>query len=651
MNKFALTFFFISLTVAVFCQDTTLHVEITPIEITDVRDMEEEVITLRRNHFLSYPASFDDPSRLLLKFPAISVLNDQSNFIIYRGMPPHFTQWSMYGAPIVNPNHLTNAGTFSDRSSRSAGGVNMLSGQVIGAMQYLEPTDMDHFGNGLAGIADISLRQSYRDQRFVNLGLIGLEVGMEKTSEQADILVNYRYSTLGVLSAAGVDLGDEEIGFQDAVGSVNFKNVGGGNLRLYGAYGLSSNDHPALEDSAAVEVKDIQDIYYRNTVWMGGINYAKEKNGRKTSATINISGKTEERSSQLGENNITDLDIPSTSFELGETLLSGVVNSKKRNFGYRQLVNLHRFDLDGVDDNYLLSRTGLMLNTGEEEWFRIHTLTELVYDNRNNQVTIEPTISYDTDRWTIAYSYRTMMQSPELYLRGKNEELRRSASFNGSLEYRRGITARLFYHRLVNLPAYYDGETFYHDMAHQDAEINVTLENNGKATIYGLGLGYEKNISNNSKIRINTSIFNNESELTEDTKFNSPYNFGHITNVMWFTRWNLTSSKYLQLTSALHYRGGAYDQMIDLDRSRQAESTIYNYSMINENRLSDYWRWDLRLNYIIQGNGNKQVISLDIQNVTGRQNDAYHYYDPLADEVLLKKQLGLIPILSYRVVW
>jgi len=86
----------------------------TPIEIKTSRSYDNGVVTLGRSQFLSFPASFDDPARLLLKYPGISTPNDQANAVIYHGLPSHMHQWQLYGARTLNPNHLSNAGTAND---------------------------------------------------------------------------------------------------------------------------------------------------------------------------------------------------------------------------------------------------------------------------------------------------------------------------------------------------------------------------------------------------------------------------------------------------------------------------------------------------------------------------------------------------------
>ena len=45
------------------------------------------------------------------------------------------------------------------------------------------------------------------------------------------------------------------------------------------------------------------------------------------------------------------------------------------------------------------------------------------------------------------------------------------------------------------------------------------------------------------------------------------------------------------------------------------------------------------------------MLALDIQNLTNAENAAFSYYDVQKGELVVKNQLGLIPILSYRVTF
>ena len=67
----------------------------------------------------------------------------------------------------------------------------------------------------------------------------------------------------------------------------------------------------------------------------------------------------------------------------------------------------------------------------------------------------------------------------------------------------------------------------------------------------------------------------------------------------------------------------------------------------SKRKLGDYKRLDLRLEF---GNDKSSWI-LDIQNVAGFENEAYYYFDAYLDRTLLEKQLGTIPVLSYKRVF
>ena len=71
---------------------------------------------------------------------------------------------------------------------------------------------------------DMNLRKgnSSESEWTAQAGLIGIDIANEgpiSDNSDASYLINYRYSTLGLLSAMGVDLGDERIGFSRYIGA------------------------------------------------------------------------------------------------------------------------------------------------------------------------------------------------------------------------------------------------------------------------------------------------------------------------------------------------------------------------------------------------------------------------------------------------
>ena len=86
---------------------------------------------------------------------------------------------------------------------------------------------------------DLQLRPGSTARRgfTVQAGLIGIDLSAEgpfKKDGRGSYLVNYRYSTLGLLGAMGVELGDEAITFQDLSFNVSLPIKERSTLTIFG---------------------------------------------------------------------------------------------------------------------------------------------------------------------------------------------------------------------------------------------------------------------------------------------------------------------------------------------------------------------------------------------------------------------------------
>ncbi|NJL75277.1 MAG: TonB-dependent receptor [Saprospiraceae bacterium] len=215
-----------------------------------------------------YPATFYDPARLVALYPGVANVNNQGNAISVRGNSPNNNIWRLEGVEIVNPNHTPNAGTFSDRITQSSGGVNILSAQMLGYSNFLTGAFPAQYGNVLGGALDMNLRKGNNQQHeFIGqIGLVGIDLAAEGPLNRgagASYLANYRYSTIGLLSDLGVDVGDEQISFQDASLHLTFPTQKVGAFTLFGIVGQSENIFETSRDSLLWEEnKDRFDIFF-----------------------------------------------------------------------------------------------------------------------------------------------------------------------------------------------------------------------------------------------------------------------------------------------------------------------------------------------------------------------------------------------------
>ncbi len=674
-----LVFLFQSL--GVVSQDTTA-IELLPVEINDRKVYSPDKIQLSRSNFLSSPASFDDPSRLLMKYPGFTVSNDQNNAIIYEGMPSHYSTWSMYGAQIASPNHLSNAGTANDKSSRTAGGVNMISGQVIGTLDY--QTGINGPAHGIGGVADLSLRAPYKNSITANLSLIGLEAGIDRVFDkgQSTLIGNYRYSTVGLLGQLGVDLGDEIITYQDAVVEYrrNWKDL---EIRFTGVYGKSGNDHAAsvMQGDPDAKFKSIQNIEFDATNKLLSVT---AKNNEYV-MTFAYSSRNNERVNNFVFDNRDELVLSNSN----ENIISLYANRKwvHNNFHINTGVNVNRFDHQIVDlnsrnynsltDEYdrkiffkdsnfeLRPKVVVDWNVSENQKFKFGSsayFSSLNEDEAKRNFTyLLPFIAYQGKlKWlNTSVSIQNDRQSVSPEILGMQ-----GIDYIGAFD-NRNLKSINSWALKVNLNTSGHGVLAFSNFIFDTPESiaigqftgneNFGIDEIGKlpigrywasndVTTFGLK-AYTKFDIVGYGVNANFTIMNSQMDAKSGGQV--PLDFDKSFNLGLGKIFRFRDEKSLRITSSFHFRNGFQRLRIDMDESRARLQTVY--SGLDYGRLKTYQRLDLRISYIKKGKW-KNVISLDIQNVMNRQNDAFYYFDPLLDEVQLQKQLGLIPILSWRVV-
>jgi hypothetical protein len=145
--------------------------------------------------------NFDDPVRVAHSQPGIVQLNDQANHLSARGQSPIFNNWYLEGLEIVNPNHTSNAGTFSDLPTQYGGGVNMFSAQILGSTDVytgMGPLTIDH---AAGATINMHLHETAQPEWRAKAGLIGFELGGgSKVGRNGILDVNLRYSFTGVIN-------------------------------------------------------------------------------------------------------------------------------------------------------------------------------------------------------------------------------------------------------------------------------------------------------------------------------------------------------------------------------------------------------------------------------------------------------------------
>ena len=199
-----------------------------------------------------YAGGFDDPARLASSFAGVAS-NISNNAIIIRGNAPKFIQWKMEGIEIPNPNHFADLGIFG------GGGLTALSSNLLANSDFFTGAFPSEYNNAISGVFDMKMRKgnNYKHEHSAEVGLIGIDFTSEgplNKNKNSSYLVNYRYSTLGLLSSL---LPEDAQGtnYQDLAFKLNFYTKKAGSFSFWGLGLIDNSGTNAKKDISLWEYK------------------------------------------------------------------------------------------------------------------------------------------------------------------------------------------------------------------------------------------------------------------------------------------------------------------------------------------------------------------------------------------------------------
>ena len=629
-------------------------------------------ILLDERQYKLMPASFQDPARVLIKYPGFTTTNDQSNAMRFRGFSAETIQWQLMGADIVNPNHLSNTGTIDDFSTVNAGGVNAISGSALGMFRFISNPSSISFGNIMSGSSQLNYSESINS--FAEFSLIGPEVGLNINSGNKNTYILGRYSFVGLLEKMGVSFGNESINYIDASIYTDLIKNDHNSLKAYFTIGQSSNLHNPADSIA--QFKDIQTIDFNSKLLISGLQYKTiSGNGKSLSSTLNYSLKKDRWERFIDDNYIPLLNAGLISPEyynltrtLSQSILSNhtqykiVEKNQLSEIGLR--VNLNRFNNENTPNLGVAESSGsisfitlypyLSRQWSLDRWILGLGIASL-YDNLQNNWSAEPWINskYIFNKIVsteFSYRYSTRMLNEFFYiLPSGGNDLRRLAGHHLQMDLR--VERK---NTLMTIGV------FYHSMDGQIAafsDVNTLNLSEGYQPVNHLpvrSLGKNLNIPG-SEVFVNHIIYKGKGNL--ELNFNASYFFRneffyeweqeYTTNatVKWEKRLNNSGNKRFSIWLNYH------QSTTPFGTSQDFGSYLYGLQLMSYGEKSRYSRWDFRFNYIFPMSSGKLKarISLDIQNLSGTENEFFRYYDFINEDFRIQRSLGLIPVLAFRI--
>ena len=631
------------------------------------------IIHMPLERALRLPASYFDPMRAMISYPGVVQANDQANSLIIRGASPAGMLWRLNGLDILNPNHLSNAGTLSDKPISSGGGVNMLSAQVLDRTQLITSAAPASYGNYTSGVMDLHFREGNHDNHeyTAQASLLGLDLAAEgpiADSRQHSYLVNYRYSTIGLLSQMGVNFGDEQIDFQDISFQLSFTNKRS-QTHIFGVGGKSKNKFEAKPIQEREVEKDAFDVKYQSTGASAGIThlYQGQRSTLKIGATYSVKDQTRHSETDF----LFTQGTLSDQYSSIEQLMSGMIQVQTRlakviHLSYGAMASWHQLDLQNdviqvagsinlkeniriwllqpwVSSDFLLSDHLTMELGLRGHQSNAHGIHHSRLDPRIK-------VNYHSRKATWEWSSAMNSQLQPLSVVVSNANLKPSRTWQTNLSYSQvfkknwRLIHQLYYHKLMDVPAVSGTPTSLINFF--DESVPTGLTNSSYGNVLGWESLAEKRFQNQRYAIASFSVYDSRYRVEglpwRASRFHGIYTFSLNGGKEWKRKKEKSFGIHLRVLAV----GGQRTTPILVDATG-----IPSFDLTNPfgQSLGDYLRLDSRFVWSKNKNGYTRSISLDIQNTLGIENDGFQYFDRLQQKVIRQKQLGIIPVLVYRV--
>lgn len=655
-----------------------------------------------------YAAASFDPARMALNFAGVATgaTDDLFNEIIIRGNSSSGVLWRLEGIEIPNPNHFGDLGN-------SGGAISMLSSSTLSNSDFYTGAFPSEFGNATAGVFDLKMRNGNNEKRETSLmfGALGVELALEgplSKSSKSSYLINYRYSTLALLQATGINPTGEILPtYQDLSFKLNFPQKNKGTISIFGLAGNNLAAENAAQDSLEWESysdrtgfdqkgnmavmgvahnKLLSNNSYLKTVLIGSVehfteeDYTLDNNYKKTFRQKNNMTQLTGRISSMYHRKLN----PNNSFRIG-----AIYSLKKFDFAFDELdySKWSRYSiidpslngsisLDRLFDN--TSQTGLIQSYGQwksrvNEKLTLNAGMHFSLLTFNSKYALEPrgSIAYKVkpnQEVTLASGLHSKMENLALYtFKGKRDNevinekknLGLTKSWHNVIGYdivfgsKFRIKAEGYFQYLFDVPVRIDASETFSLLNTRDVwDIfeEKELVPKGTGTNMGIDLTIEKFFTDGYYFMTTGSIYDSKFKTLDNRTFNTAFNGNFQISTLGGREFKLgrNDKNILGLNGKLVFSGGGRYTPIDLETSRALGDEVRFENRQFEARTGNYFRADVGISYRINGKRATHTIMFDIQNVTNRENPAALEYNDRTGELETDDMTGLFPFFNYR---
>lgn len=653
-------------------------------------------------------ASANDPARMAMGFPGVQANRDSRSDIVIRGNSGIGLLWRLEGIDIPNPNHFARIGS-------SGGGLTVFSTSMLANSDFSTGAYPAEYGNSFSGVFDMKFRHGNQEttERTAKIGLLGLEYSQEgpisslnpsrkeENKSRASYLVNYRYSTLGILNSLGLRLVGPRTDnrFQDLSFNLYFPSKNGKSIvTLFGIGGLSKEKEKAGNLTTFSERRAYNFNTNMGAVGLTHFYLLDEKSYLKTTVAlmnqlitqtdydvkaIGDSTKISNERYQDGRLSVSTfysrkfnptlamkigVNVSYLFFDFLENRTSGIIDAG-RGVSSEALAPKSPF-LTEIYTTFRYSPTSkLTFNAGLHAMnFTVKNSSDLRNKQQISKTSFEPRLNMkyqiaDNQSFSLAYgrhakllplgnyySYNTTIAG-QLF-QNTNLDFILADHYIAAYEYVLGKGARVhfeaYYQHLKNIPV--NGN--YSLINNITGFADRNLESKGTAENRGVELSLEKSFEKGAFFTLSSSVYRSTYSGDDGKKYSTQYDSRVQANFIGGKEWTLKKNNVLQIGTKLIFNGGLPLMPIDKNVVQSdGQTPILDLANPFSERNKPYFRPDLRIAYRKNKTKSSYTLALDIQNVISYKNrdGLSRVYDPTLQSWVYRMQSGLVPIISYQV--
>lgn len=626
-----------------------------------------------------FAGGYDDPARLVTAFAGIGG-GLQSNGISVRGNAPGYLQWKLEGTEIPNPNH------FADLSVFGGGGLTALSANLIKSSDFLTGAFPAEYGNALSGVFDLQMRpgNTAKYEHSFQAGLTGVELASEGplNNSGASYVASYRYSALGLLAPVlPEDAGGTQ--YQDASFKIQYPTGKRTVISLWGI-GLADNSGQSIEKDS-VKREFLQDFRKQDATqktMATGLNFFVAGKESYLRAALSFSlNETRVTTEQLYPGKgifplnrlfygwkSSDASVVYNSVLMPSLILrTGIAASSKftqpqmdaDTNGTGKLVTL-----SAANNNALLSSGFISLAFKPAEFTDIVAGMYVQHFSLNKKMSFEPRLSAsvltDAGKFSAAFGVHSRIERLQYYFvkDAAGNYVNKQLDFTKALHYTAGwsfalsgevqVSVEAYHQQLYSVPVTAGGA--FSVINCNDWFLSETLLNKGTGKNTGIELTVEKSLSEGWFGIAALSVFASKYAGADGRERDTRYNRNFILNVTAGKEWEIGSGipDVFMMSVRSVWQGGERYSGVNKVLSMQRQDIVEDGANPFAYQYPQAVYIHLSASYRINTGTSSHEIALKVLNVTGRKEEQGPDLNPNTGEIRIKKELLVIPNLSYK---